>query len=77
MSITTTADQTAVACAIAVLKKTLSGRIVMATLRDSIDMGHIDSLSAAEIRAWLSLMTAIRDGGTEAVIDPLREVLSA
>lgn len=77
MNVTTTADESAVACAISVLKKKQSGRIVLATLRDSIEMGHIDSLNPVEVRALVSLVMSLPTQGTKPIVDGINEALSA
>jgi hypothetical protein len=77
VTISATADQSSIACAIAVLKKKQSGRIVLATLRDAIEMGHIDSLNPVEVRALVSLVMALPTQGTKPVVDGINEALSA
>lgn len=77
MNIATTAGQSAIACACAVLKKSHRGRILLGMLRDNIDMGLIDGLNETEMRALLSMFTGIRDAGTGSVVDEIRNTLSA
>lgn len=77
MNISTTAIHTAVVCAVEVLKRRPCGKIVMATVKDSIEMGHIDGLNPTEMRALLCLVSGIQDCGTAVVVDAIRDALSA